>query len=89
MKQSQLDSQQECYVNQRLQKSKQIICKIVQGKRNKLLKSGVPENEINITEESVLEEELLRIKESFGENLLVQIPTEHPIEVGEFQIFLF
>lgn len=80
-KSRQLEPQMHDYVEQRLEKSRKMIDKIIVGKRKKLLKSGIPESEIKINPDEILEEEAKKIRETISGNLLVQIPTEHPLEV--------
>jgi tRNA-splicing endonuclease subunit Sen34 len=77
----QQEPQIEDYVEQRLEKSRKYIDKIIAGKRKKLLKSGVPEEDIRLDPNEVLEEEAQKIRETISGNLLVQIPTEHPVDV--------
>ncbi|CAO1374579.1 unnamed protein product [Diamesa serratosioi] len=83
---TQLTEQQEPYIKKRLDIIKRNVNKIVAGKRKKLLKSGVPENEITITEEDVLKEEESRLREGITDNKFTQIPTQHPFSVKKYEI---
>lgn len=70
---------QTSYIENRLTSTRLRMPQIIKGKRNKLLKSGIPENEIEITSEDVLKEEAERLRSTFSSsNLATQIPTQFP-----------
>ncbi|CAO1328367.1 unnamed protein product [Diamesa hyperborea] len=83
---TQIAEQQEPYIKKRLDIIKRNVSKIVAGKRKKLMKSGVPETEITITEEDVLKDEEARLREGISDNNFTQIPTQHPFQVKQEEI---
>lgn len=59
-----------------MEESRKVLPRILEGKRKKLLRIGVPAEEIHLDADQVLEE----IRKSCvfnADNALVQIPTEH------------
>lgn len=73
----------------KVEESRKVIDKIIIGKRKKLLKSGVKEEDINLEPNTILQ----KIYESctFEEdNALLQIPTQHPFnDVGNVSIIFY
>lgn len=70
---------QTSYIENRITSTRLRMQQIIKGKRNKLLKSGVPENKIQITPDDVLKEEADRLRATFSSsNLAAQIPTQFP-----------
>uniref|UniRef100_A0A182N2W8 tRNA-splicing endonuclease subunit Sen34 n=1 Tax=Anopheles dirus TaxID=7168 RepID=A0A182N2W8_9DIPT len=68
-------------IEKRLEAFRKHLPRIVEGKRRKLLKSGVKEEDIKLSGEQVLEEERIRIsQEKF--DAMVQIPLKHPLPQG-------
>lgn len=58
-----------------MEESRKVLPRILEGKRKKLLRSGVPDGDIHLDGEQVLAE----IRESCvfnADNALVQVPTE-------------
>ncbi|XP_053658827.1 uncharacterized protein LOC128707895 [Anopheles marshallii] len=68
-------------IEKRLEAFQKHLPKIIEGKRKKLLKAGVKEEDINLDAEQLVSEERERImKEQF--DTMVQIPTKHLIALG-------
>ncbi|KAG5677752.1 hypothetical protein PVAND_007483 [Polypedilum vanderplanki] len=60
---------------------------IIKGKRKKLMKAGVPEEEINITEEDILKEEEKKLRQTINPNIsLSEIPLEYPFHTTDVRI---
>lgn len=71
----------------KVNQSRKVIGDIIRGKEKKLLKSGVKKEDIHLKEEDILND----IGNSYDfndDNVLIQIPTEHPLDVGEFNFLL-
>lgn len=66
----------------KINESKKFIADIIRGKERKLLKAGVKPEDIHLREDDVLDE-ISRSYEGNDDNALVQIPTQHPIDVGK------
>uniref|UniRef100_A0A1B0DJ44 tRNA-splicing endonuclease subunit Sen34 n=1 Tax=Phlebotomus papatasi TaxID=29031 RepID=A0A1B0DJ44_PHLPP len=75
---NQLQEQREILRKRKISELQDNLEKIVQGKRKKLLKSGLREEDINLDSGKILQEEIDKIPELQLENLLIQTPTEHP-----------
>lgn len=73
------------YSEKKVEDSRKIIDRILDGKRKKAAKSGGNPNEI--TETIVIDEIRRRCQFDSG-NILVQVPTEEPFDVGEKYIKL-
>ncbi|XP_052902536.1 uncharacterized protein LOC128310041 [Anopheles moucheti] len=68
-------------IEKRLEAFQKHLPKIIEGKRKKLLKSGVKEEDIRLDAEQLVSDERERImKEKF--DTMVQIPTKHPVALG-------
>jgi tRNA-splicing endonuclease subunit Sen34 len=70
------------YIETRLEAMREKMDVIIQGKRAKLIKKGVNENDINITSEDILNEEEKRIKSTISStSTFSQVPTRHPFNL--------
>ncbi|KXJ76577.1 tRNA-splicing endonuclease subunit Sen34 [Aedes albopictus] len=79
LSQKQIDEQRQPVVEKRLREFKQYLPKIIEGKRKKLLKSGVKEEDITINEEQLLKEENHKLA-TMEIDRLIQIPQEYPLK---------
>lgn len=69
----------QSYIKTRLEPTKAVMNDVIAGKRKKLLKSGVPENEINVTEEDIIREKTEQLQQSFPTSTVTtQILNEYP-----------
>lgn len=67
------------YIDARLKAMKAKMDTIIKGKRAKLIKKGLNEDEIQIKPEDILSEEEKRLKSSISSSLTyIQVPTQHP-----------
>lgn len=80
--------QNDYFKEARLEQTKKLMEKIIKGKKNKLRKLGVKEEDINVTAESVLKEEKDKIPDITESNMYYQTPTEHPFEVESKKVIL-
>lgn len=79
----QINSEQYKYLrDERIQQIRTNLDKIVAGRKKKLLKSGVPESEINIDPEEEVNKILGNFK-SDPQKLLKQIPTQEIFDTGK------
>lgn len=78
-----VDELQKPYIEGRLEATKTNMEQIVKGKIKKLVKAGVPEEEIDISPEQILNEVTVKLQQSISSksNVYVQIPTQHPFLV--------
>ncbi|KAL9704676.1 hypothetical protein quinque_008194 [Culex quinquefasciatus] len=67
-------------VEKRIREFRSYLPKIVEGKRKKMLKSGVKEEDINIDPEQLIAEERRKL-ELMEFDRLIQIPMEHPLNI--------
>lgn len=74
----QTSQQIEPIVEKRLKEFKSYLPKIIEGKRRKLLKSGVKEEDISIDPEQLIAEEKRKV-EAVKFDRLIQIPMENPL----------
>lgn len=79
---SHLTGQHEFLRANKINESRKFIADIVRGKEKKLMKSGVPKEDIHLNEEEILTE-IGNSYEFNDDNALIQIPTEHPFDVGK------
>lgn len=80
---SSINGQHEFLRKNKVNESQKLIGKILLGKEKKLLKAGVKKEDIQLREEDVLNE----INNSYqfsDDNALIQIPTQHPFDIGKF-----
>lgn len=80
--------QNDYFKEARLEQTKNLMDKIIKGKKNKLRKSGVKDEDMNVTPESVLKEEKEKIPDITESNMYYQTPTEHPFEVESKKVIL-
>lgn len=80
--------QNDYFKEARLVQTRNLMDKIIKGKKNKLRKSGVKEEDMNITPESVLKEEKDKIPDMTESNMYYQTPTEHPFQVETKKVIL-
>lgn len=74
--------QEELQRQTKVEESRKVLDKILAGKRKKLLKSGIKEDDIKLNPDAILQE--IHDSCTFSEdNTLIQVPTEHPINVGK------
>ncbi|XP_055588679.1 uncharacterized protein LOC129741010 [Uranotaenia lowii] len=66
------------HVVKRMDEFLRLLPKIIKGKHKKLIKNGIPEQEIQLDPEKLIEEEKQRL-ESLDFEKLIQIPMEHPV----------
>lgn len=83
---SHLAGQHEFLRANRINESKKVIGDIMRGKEKKLLKSGVKKEDIHLKEEDILND-IANSYEANDDNALIQIPTEHPFDVGKLTDF--
>uniref|UniRef100_A0A2M4CUZ2 tRNA-splicing endonuclease subunit Sen34 n=2 Tax=Anopheles darlingi TaxID=43151 RepID=A0A2M4CUZ2_ANODA len=80
MTQQQKEELRKPVIEKRLESFRKHLPRIIEGKRQKLIKSGHDLKGIYITPERVLQDERDRLaKEPF--DILLQLPTKHPLEV--------
>ncbi|XP_050092178.1 tRNA-splicing endonuclease subunit Sen34 isoform X2 [Anopheles aquasalis] len=80
MTQQQKEELRRPVIEKRLASFQKHLPRIIEGKRKKCIKSGHDLEAINITTEKLLQDERDRLaKEPF--DILVQLPTKHPLEV--------
>lgn len=84
----QKSDQNDYFKEARLEQTKNLMDKIIKGKKNKLKKSGVKEEDMNITPESVLKEEKDKLPDMTESNMYYQTPTEHPFVVESKKVIL-
>lgn len=78
-----LAGQHEVLRENKVDTSRRYMGNIMRGKERKLLESGVKKEDIHLSEEDILKD----IRDSYdfnADNTLIQVPTEHPFDVGEF-----
>lgn len=81
-----LSEQHEFLRANKINESRKFIGDIIRGKEKKLLKSGVKKEDIQLKEEDILNE-IGNSYECNDDNALIQIPTEHPFDVGKCSLF--
>ncbi|XP_001653315.2 tRNA-splicing endonuclease subunit Sen34 [Aedes aegypti] len=79
LSQQQIHEQKQPVIEKRLKEFEYHLPKILAGKRKKLLKSGVKEEDITINEEQLIKEEKHKL-ETMEIDKLVQIPQEYPLK---------
>lgn len=91
------------YIESRLDETRANMDKIIEGKKKKLKKSGIPENEIDVTSEDIIKQRIESLEESFPSSIVpTQILNEYPFSsqleftqikdlevtnIGKYQIF--
>lgn len=74
------ESYESIYRENKVKRTKDMMCRILEGKRNKIAKLGG--DPMAVTEDTVLED----IQKNFVidlDNIFVQIPTEDPFDTGQ------
>ncbi|GAB0097144.1 tRNA-splicing endonuclease subunit Sen34 [Sergentomyia squamirostris] len=74
----QYQEQKTILKEKRVQEVEQNLQQIIRGKKKKMLKSGVKEENIDLDEDQIFQEEIQKIPQLTKEYLLVQTPKEHP-----------
>ena len=80
MQNKQLHEQIDLALSKRKEKMLKYLPNIISGKRKKLLKQGVKEEDINLSPEIIIEEEMTKLRNEVQESF-VQIPSEHQLNV--------
>uniref|UniRef100_A0A182TA15 tRNA-splicing endonuclease subunit Sen34 n=1 Tax=Anopheles maculatus TaxID=74869 RepID=A0A182TA15_9DIPT len=71
-------------IEKRLEAFRKHLPKIIEGKRKKLLKAGVKEEDIHLDAEQLVGEERARIMQDKFD-AMVQIPLKYPLSIGELK----
>lgn len=85
---SHLNGQHEFLRAHKVNESRKFIDDILRGKEKKLMKAGVKKEDIHLNEEDILND-ISNSYEFNDDNALIQVPTEHPFDVGKFHNCLF
>ncbi|XP_062555316.1 tRNA-splicing endonuclease subunit Sen34 [Armigeres subalbatus] len=76
--QQQINEQKQPIVEKRMAEFKRLLPTIIEGKRKKLLKSGIKEADLSIDADTLVKEEVSKL-ETMEFEKLVQIPHEYPL----------
>uniref|UniRef100_A0A182IQJ8 tRNA-splicing endonuclease subunit Sen34 n=1 Tax=Anopheles atroparvus TaxID=41427 RepID=A0A182IQJ8_ANOAO len=88
MIEKQKEEMRQPVIEKRIEAFRKHLPKIIEGKRKKLLKSGIKNEDINISPEQLVAEEMEKAKTAKFD-VLVQIPTKYPFDCDQIKYRVF